>query len=33
MLVMTMPQRQIRVERMENNPATSVLRAFDELLH
>lgn len=31
-LVMTMPQRQIRVERMENNPATSVLRAFDELL-
>ena len=31
-LVMTMPQKQIRVERMENNPATSVLRAFDELL-
>ncbi len=31
-LVMTMPQRKIRVERMENNPATSVLRAFDELL-
>ena len=31
-MVMTMPQRQIRVERMENNPATSVLRAFDELL-
>jgi len=31
-LVMTMPQKQIRVERMENNPTTSVLRAFDELL-
>jgi RNA polymerase sigma factor (sigma-70 family) len=31
-LVMTMPQRTLRVERMENNPATSVLRAFDELL-
>jgi len=31
-LVMTLPQRTLRVERMENNPATSVLRAFDELL-
>jgi RNA polymerase sigma factor (sigma-70 family) len=31
-LVMTMPQKQIRVESMENNPTTSVLRAFDELL-
>ena len=31
-LVMTMPQKQIRVERMENNPTISVLRAFDELL-
>ncbi len=31
-LVLTIPQTQIRVERMENNPATSVLRAFDELL-
>ena len=31
-LVMTMPQRTLRVEWMENNPATSVLRAFDELL-
>ena len=31
-LVMTMPQNQIRVESMENYPTTSVLRAFDELL-
>ncbi len=31
-LVMTMPQRTLHVERIENNPATSVLRAFDELL-
>ena len=31
-LVLTMPQRAIRVEEVENDPATSVLRSFEELL-
>ncbi len=31
-LVLTMPQTAIRVEEIEANPATSVVRAFDELL-
>ncbi|MFQ5928972.1 MAG: HPF/RaiA family ribosome-associated protein [Acidobacteriota bacterium] len=31
-LVLNMPQNAMRVEEMENNPATSVIRAFEELL-
>ncbi len=32
MLVLIMPQNTLRVEEMKGNPATSVLRAFDELV-
>lgn len=31
-MVMTLPQKTLRVERIENSAATSVLRAFDELM-
>ena len=31
-LVLIMPQHSFRVEEMKSNPATSVLRAFDELV-
>ncbi|MDA2929565.1 HPF/RaiA family ribosome-associated protein [Acidobacteria bacterium AH-259-O06] len=31
-LVLNMPQNAMRVEEMENNPTTSVIRAFEELL-
>ena len=32
MLVLIMPQNSLRVEAMKGNPATSILRAFDELV-